>query len=57
MFAWEKWEMATQVERISVLETKVDGLKEDVRVSFASLTDGSAVIDLKVIHIACWDMG
>ena len=25
--------------------------------SFASLTDGSAVIDLKVIHIACWDMG
>jgi hypothetical protein len=31
MFAWEKWEMATQVERISVLETKVDGLKEDVR--------------------------
>ena len=33
MFAWEKWEkpMATQVERISVLETKVDDLKEDVR--------------------------
>jgi hypothetical protein len=31
MYVWEKWEMATQVERISVLETKVDGLKEDVR--------------------------
>jgi hypothetical protein len=33
MFAWEKWEtpMPTQVERISVLETKVDSLKEDVR--------------------------
>lgn len=31
MFAWEKWEMATQVERIGILETKVDSLKEDVR--------------------------
>lgn len=33
MFAWEQWEkpMATQVERISVLETKVDDLKDDVK--------------------------
>lgn len=33
MFAWQKWDdnMATQIERISVLETKVDSLKEDVR--------------------------
>jgi hypothetical protein len=31
MFAWEKWEMATQAERIGILETKVDSLKEDVR--------------------------
>ena len=31
MYLWEKWEMPTQVERISVLETKVDGLKEDVK--------------------------
>jgi hypothetical protein len=31
MYAWEKWEMATQVERIGILETKVDSLKEDVR--------------------------
>lgn len=31
MLAWEKWQMPTQVERISVLETKVDSLKEDVK--------------------------
>ena len=32
MHLWEKWDnMATQAERISVLETKVDGLKEDVK--------------------------
>lgn len=31
MFAWEKWEMPSQVERISVLETKVDDLRDDVK--------------------------
>jgi hypothetical protein len=31
MYLWEKWEMATQVERIGILETKVDSLKEDVK--------------------------
>jgi hypothetical protein len=31
MYPWEKWEMATQVERIGILETKVDSLKEDVK--------------------------
>jgi hypothetical protein len=30
MFAWEKWEMATQAERISVVETKVESLAEKV---------------------------
>jgi len=31
MFAWEKWDMATQAERIGILETKVDDLREDVK--------------------------
>ena len=31
MFAWERWEVSTQIERISVLETKVDDLREDVK--------------------------
>ena len=31
MYPWEKWEVATQAERIGILETKVDDLKEDVK--------------------------
>jgi chromosome segregation ATPase len=33
MYNWEQWEkpMATQAERIGILETKVDDLKEDVK--------------------------
>ena len=30
MYAWERWEVATQVERISVVETKVESLAEKV---------------------------
>jgi hypothetical protein len=35
MLAWQQWDdnMATQAERISVLETKVDNLKEDVQIN------------------------
>ena len=30
-YEWEKWVMPTQAERISILETKMDDLKQDVR--------------------------
>lgn len=30
MLAWERWEMSTQAERISVVETKVESLSEKV---------------------------
>ena len=39
MYAWERWEVATQVERISVVETKVESLAEKVDDLKVSIND------------------
>ena len=48
MYVWEKWEMATQAERISVVETKVEGLVEKVDDLKVSINDTKLALTEKL---------